>query len=177
VPRLKKVLETAVQEGGILHVRKSGSAGREHILAGSAQRQISSKRIVVAPRAVPPPPPGRYSHVCIVEAKRLMVISGQISMDRNGEVIGKGDFKRQFRQVYRYLGAILKEFGATWSDIVAFRTYLVDARDLPLFHKLRAELYKKIYPDGDYPANTLVVVDRLVHEDLMLEVEALVALD
>lgn len=135
------------------------------------------KRIVLKPKSVPPPPPGRYSHACIVEAKRLMVVSGQISTDRKGNVIGPGDFKQQFDQVYRNLGAILKEYGASFADVVTFTTYLVNARDLPTFHRLRAQLYKKIYPKGDYPANTLLVIDRLVLEDLMLEVEAIVAME
>ncbi len=141
------------------------------------RQQGDKKRIVPRPQSVPPPPPGRYSHVVIVQAKRLMVISGQIAVDRNGRVIGVGDFTRQFHQVYDYLGAILAEYGAAWSDVVGFTTYLVNARDLPLFHELRAKLYKKLYPKGDYPANTLLVVDRLVYEELMLEIEALVALD
>ena len=106
-----------------------------------------------------------------------MVVSGQISVDRRGRVIGAGDFKRQFTQVYHYLGAILKEYGASFHDVIQFTTYLVNARDLPRFHELRVKLYKKLYPKGDYPANTLLVVDRLVHEELMIEIEALVALD
>lgn len=135
------------------------------------------KRTILRPKSVPPPPPGRYSHAAIVEARRLMVVAGQISMDRRGKVIGPGDFKRQFHQVYRNLGAILKEYGASFTDVIQFTTYLVNARDLSLFHKHRAQLYKKIYPKGDYPVNTLLVIDRLVHEDLLLEIEALVALD
>jgi enamine deaminase RidA (YjgF/YER057c/UK114 family) len=135
------------------------------------------KRTVLRPKSVPPPPPGRYSHACIVEARRLMVVSGQIAVDRRGKVIGPGDFARQFHQVYRNLGAILREHGAGFRDVVQFTTYLVNARDLPTFHRLRAQLYKKLYPRGDYPANTLLVIDRLVLEELLLEIEALVALD
>ncbi len=135
------------------------------------------RRTILTPKSVPPPPPGRYSHVCIVEAKRLMIVAGQIAVDRRGSVIGPGDFKRQFNQVYRNLGAILKEYGATFRDVVQFTTYLVNARDLPTFHQLRARLYKRLYPKGDYPPNTLLVIDRLVLEELLLEIEALIALD
>lgn len=135
------------------------------------------KRTILKPRSVPPPPPGRYSHACVVEARRLMVVAGQIAVDRRGNVVGVGDFERQFRQVYRNLGAILKEYGAGFGDVVQLTTYLVNSRDLPVFHRLRAQLYRKLYPRGDYPPNTLLVIDRLVLEDLLLEVEALVALE
>jgi len=106
-----------------------------------------------------------------------MVVSGQIAVDRRGNVIGPGDFKRQFNEVYRNLGAILKEYDASFRDVVQFTTYIVNASDVPTFHQLRVQLYKKIYPKGDYPANTLLVVDGLVLEGLLLEIEALVALD
>lgn len=135
------------------------------------------KRTILRPKSVAPPPPHRYSHAAIVEAKRLMVVAGQISLDRKGKVIGPGNFKRQFNQVYANLGAILREYGASFHDVVQFTTYLVNSRDLPLFHQLRAQLYRKIYPKGDCPVNTLLVIDRLVFEDLLLEIEALVALD
>ncbi len=80
-------------------------------------------------------------------------------------------------QVYQNLGAILREYGAGFGDVVKFTTYLVNATDLPRFHELRALLYKRLYPKGDYPTNTLLVVDRLVLEGLLLEIEAVVALD
>jgi enamine deaminase RidA (YjgF/YER057c/UK114 family) len=115
--------------------------------------------------------------VAIVEAPRLMFVSGQISVDAGGRVIGDGDFKKQFTQVYQNLGAILREYGAGFGDVVKFTTYLVNATDLPTFHELRARVYKRLYPKGDYPTNTLLVVDRLVLEGLLLEIEAVVALD
>jgi enamine deaminase RidA (YjgF/YER057c/UK114 family) len=136
-----------------------------------------AKRQILVPRSVPAPPPGRYSQAAIVEARRLLVIAGQIAVDRRGRLVGAGDFKRQFNQVYRYLGALLREYGATFGDVIQFTTYLVDARDLPLVHRLCADLYKTLYPRRDYPPNTLLVVDRLVLEELRLEIEALVALD
>ena len=71
----------------------------------------------------------------------------------------------------------MREHGASFTDVVQFTTYLVNASDLPLFHRLRAQLYRRLYPKGDYPANTLLIIDRLVLEDLLLEIEALVALD
>ncbi len=138
---------------------------------------MTAKRAILRPKSVPPPPPGRYSHVAIVQARRLMFVSGQIAVDRRGKVIGEGDFDRQFAQVYRNLGAILKEYGVTFGDVVQFTTYLVNATDLPRFHQLRARLYRRLYPRRDYPTNTLLVVDRLVLDGLLLEIEAVVALE
>jgi enamine deaminase RidA (YjgF/YER057c/UK114 family) len=118
-----------------------------------------------------------YSHAVIVEARRLMFLAGQVSVDKNLKVVGKGDFARQFKQVFANMEAILKSAGATFNNVVQFTTYLVDSRDMPAFHAARQQMYKKIYPKGDYPTNTLLVIDRLASEDFLLEVEAIAALD
>jgi enamine deaminase RidA (YjgF/YER057c/UK114 family) len=41
---------------------------------------------------------------------------------------------------------------------------------------VRRALYPALFPKGRYPANTLVVVDRLVREEFLIEVEAVAAL-
>jgi len=38
---------------------------------------------------------------------------------------------------------------------------------------VRKELFAKIYPAGKYPPNTLLIVDRLVGEQFLIEVEAI----
>ena len=134
------------------------------------------KRTIFNPKTVAKPI-APYSHAAIVEARRFMFIAGQIALDKRGKLVGKGDFKRQFHQVFANLGAVLKGARATFNHVVQFTTFLVDSRDIPAFFAARNQLFKKIYPKGDYPPNTLVVIDRLVMEDLLLEIEAIAALD
>ncbi len=134
------------------------------------------KRTIVNPKTLAKPM-AAYSHAAIVEARRFLIIAGQIALDKQGRVVGKGDFQRQFSQVYANLGAALKAAGATFNNVIQLTTFLVDSRDIPAFFEARNGLYKKIYPKGDYPPNTLLVIDRLVLEDLLLEVEAIAALD
>jgi enamine deaminase RidA (YjgF/YER057c/UK114 family) len=40
---------------------------------------------------------------------------------------------------------------------------------------VRNELFARIYPEGEYPPNTLLMVDRLVGEQFVIEVEAIAA--
>ena len=134
------------------------------------------KRTILNPKTVAKPI-APYSHAAIVEARRLLIIAGQIAMDKRGKVVGRGDFKRQFDQVFANLGAVLKAAGANFNHVVQFTTFLVDSRDIPTFFQVRNKLFKKIYPKRDYPPNTLLVIDRLALEDLLLEVEAIAALD
>ena len=134
------------------------------------------KRTIVNPKGLAKPI-APYFHVAIVEARRFAFIAGQIAVDRQGKVVGKRDFSRQFNQVFANLEAALKGIGAGFSHVVQFTTFLVSSRDIPAFFEARNRLYKKIYPKRDYPTNTLLVIDRLALEDLLLEVEAIAALD
>ena len=121
-------------------------------------------------------PLGSYSHVARVKAGEFLFIAGQVAVNARGELIGADDFEAQARQVFRNLGAALKAAGAGYRNIVQFTTYLVDSRDIPKLRKFRERHYAKFFPDGKYPPNTLLIVDRLVREELLLEISAIAAL-
>ena len=93
----------------------------------------------------------------------------------NGEVVGRGDFARQFEQVFANLGGVLKGIGADYSSVVKFTTFLVEPDDIDSFMELRAALFPKLYPARVYPPNTLLIVKRLVKAEFLLEVEAVVS--
>lgn len=120
------------------------------------------------------PAQGLYSHVTRVPAGPLFFVAGQLAVDRAGNVVGKNDFDRQFHQVFDNLGDVLKGIGADFNDVVKFTTYLVHSQDLEKFMRLRAALFPKIFKGPLYPPNTLLTLDRLVKEDFLFEVEAVV---
>ena len=60
--------------------------------------------------------------------------------------------------------------------MVEFTTYLVGRESVPPFLEARAALFSTLFPDGDYPPNTLLVVDGLVREDFLVEIKAVAAL-
>jgi enamine deaminase RidA (YjgF/YER057c/UK114 family) len=91
-------------------------------------------------------------------------------------VVGDGDFRAQFQQVYTNLQAAVEAAGGTLASIIQLRTFLTRSEDLETFHECRRDLYPTAFPDGVYPPNTLLVVDRLVMPELLLEIEALVAI-
>ncbi|HTQ78012.1 MAG TPA: RidA family protein [Burkholderiales bacterium] len=104
---------------------------------------------------------------------KLVYVSGQVSYDRDGFVIGKDDMRAQAEQVFKCLTHNLRAAGATWSDVVKMNSYMVrmSAEALNLYREVRSR-----YLDPKrMPASTLVGVKRLVHEDLLLEVEVVAA--
>jgi|SRR5688572_25966249 len=119
--------------------------------------------------------PGTYTHTVTVEAAtRLVYVSGQIAFARDGSVVGKGDMRAQSEQVFANVTSALEAAGATWADVVKVNSYMVNMSPdaLAAYREVRARFLKP----GQLPASTLVGVTRLVHEDLLLEVEVVAAL-
>jgi enamine deaminase RidA (YjgF/YER057c/UK114 family) len=120
------------------------------------------------------PAQGLYCHATRVPVGSMLYIAGQLSVDKEGNIVGKRDFQRQFYQVFENLGTVLKALGADFNDIVKFTTYLVHSQDIEPFMKCRIALFPTIFTGPLYPPNTLLVVDRLVKEEFLFEVEAVV---
>ena len=122
------------------------------------------------------PTQGLYSQAAFVPAGMdTYHIAGQVSVDQDGAIVGGDDFGAQIRQVYGNLEAVLRALGESCDSIVSMRTYLVDAELLPTFMHVRADLFPRLFSESDYPPNTLLIVDRLVREEFLIEVEAVAA--
>jgi enamine deaminase RidA (YjgF/YER057c/UK114 family) len=134
-----------------------------------AQIEISNPEALGKPRAP-------YSHVAAVSpGARLVVIAGQVAIDRAGNVIGPGDIEKQAAQVFANLGEALKTAGADWNNVIQFMSFLTRREDIPGFAAFREREFRKLYPDNAFPPNTLLIVSGLVNEQLILEVQAIAA--
>lgn len=123
-----------------------------------------------------PEPIGLYSHVVPVPAGvQLLAVAGQLAVGPGGTSVGNGDFRAQFTQVFDNMQAVLSQYGARLTNVLKFTTYLVDPDDVARFYEVRAELFPGWFPNRRWPANTLVVVQRLVRPEFLIEVEALAA--
>jgi enamine deaminase RidA (YjgF/YER057c/UK114 family) len=116
--------------------------------------------------------PRFFTHTVAVTApSKLVCVSGQVSFDRDGKVVGKGDMAAQTHQVFRNLAMNLAAAGATWRDVIKLNGYMVNLNPDAL--RAYRETRERYLDAAALPASTLVGVERLVHEDLMLEVEAI----
>ncbi len=121
-------------------------------------------------------PLGLYSHIARARAAEFVFIAGQVATDPSGAVIGAGDFEAQCAQVFANIEAALKAVGGGWRHVVQFTTYLVHSQDIAKFAAFRQREFPRLFPDGAYPPNTLLIIDRLVQEPLLLEVQTVAAL-
>jgi enamine deaminase RidA (YjgF/YER057c/UK114 family) len=116
------------------------------------------------------PPAGMYSHVARVAPGELAFIAGQVAVDATGTTIGVGDLATQTNQVFKNIGDILNDLGSGFDQVVQLTTYLTSADSIPAFMEARAALFPKLYPDGKCPPNTLLIIDRLVKPEFLIEV-------
>ena len=103
---------------------------------------------------------------------KTVYISGQVAWNASGDVVGADDLRAQFVQVYENLRSLVAHAGGTLADVVQLRTYLTSRELLPAFVAIRNDLYPTLFPNREYPTNTLLIVGGLVDPALLLEVEA-----
>jgi len=121
-------------------------------------------------------PLGQYSHLTRVKASEFVFIAGQVGVDKVGKLTGSGDFDAQCMQTFANIEAALKSVDAGWGNIVQFTTYLVHSQDIAKFMAFRLREFPKMFVGGAYPPNTLLMIDRLVQEQLLVEVQAVAAI-
>lgn len=110
--------------------------------------------------------PFGFSH--IAKMGDTLHISGQLALDQEGNIVGKGDMIAQTEKAYENLKKCLESVGATMSDIVMLRIFVTD---LEAFKKT-GDIRKKYF--GKYrPATTGLEISRLYFDDALIEVEAM----
>jgi len=114
-------------------------------------------------------PLGKYSHVS--SAKGLTFVAGQVGIHVDGSLAGP-DLPAQMRQTFANIDAALKARGGSVANVMKFTTYLTDASLIAPFYETREQVFAELYPDGAYPPNTLLVIDRLVRPEYLIEIEA-----
>jgi enamine deaminase RidA (YjgF/YER057c/UK114 family) len=118
-------------------------------------------------------PPG-YSQVVEISAGRIIFISGQTALDRDGNLVGKHDFAAQAEQVFSNLAMALQARGCTAANLVKLTVFLTDMDNLGRYREARNRFFATVTPPAA-PAVTLVEVSKLYGADFMIEIEAIAA--
>jgi enamine deaminase RidA (YjgF/YER057c/UK114 family) len=111
--------------------------------------------------------PTGYTHVVKSAPGRTIYISGQIAFDKDGKVVGVGDFRAQTMCVFENLKVALAAAGATFDHVVKLTTFITDMKNAPILREIRTHYFGK-----NPPAGTLVQITGLVIPELMIEIEA-----
>ncbi|MCH7842912.1 MAG: RidA family protein [Chloroflexi bacterium] len=127
---------------------------------------MPERKPVIPPGAAPNPAlsPG-------VIVGDFLFVSGHVSTDNSGNVVGVGDAEAQSRQVMDNIRNVVTAAGGKMEDVAKITCFLTDIANYPAYSKVRAETWPK-----DPPASSTVVVAGLVRPEFLVEVEAIVRL-
>ena len=113
--------------------------------------------------------PRGYSHA--VKAGNIIFVAGQVGWDEERR-IAQDSFESQAVQAFENLKRVLEASGATLQDVVKINIYLKDVKALPKFREIRDRYFQP-----PYPASTLVQIVSLASPELLIEIEAVAAVD
>jgi enamine deaminase RidA (YjgF/YER057c/UK114 family) len=114
--------------------------------------------------------PNGYSHVAVVNSGKIVFISGQVGLNKQGEMVGKNDFRAQATQAFSNLKAALVASGAGFENVVKLNYYVVGLNHdkLLALRDVRDQFINKAHP----PTSTLAGIQALFREDAQIEIEA-----
>jgi reactive intermediate/imine deaminase len=127
-------------------------------------------REIIQPSSLLDPRP-RYAQVS--RNGNQVYLAGQLALDVNGNLVGKGDIETQTRKVFENLKRCLDAVGASFDNVVKINVYLTSITDqLGAVSKVRQEHFKT-----EAVPSTTVEVSALAHPDCLLEIEAIALMD
>lgn len=114
--------------------------------------------------------PKGYSHAAVIDLGncQMILLSGQVPLDKNGNLVGKDDVGKQSEQVFVNIKNILTELGGSMDNIVKLGIYIRHVSQLQSLRNVRDRFINTKTP----PTSTLLEVTKLFREDILVENEA-----
>jgi reactive intermediate/imine deaminase len=122
---------------------------------------------VIQPDSLPDPRP-RYSQGIQTEGGKLLFIAGQTAVDKDNNVVGKGDIDKQAEQVFANLAAVLDAAGGSFDNLVMTTAYLTDINYREAYNRIRLKYYRQ-----NCPVSTLLIVAGLANPDYLIEIDGI----
>lgn len=114
--------------------------------------------------------PKGYSQAAVIDLGtcKMMILSGQVALDPQGNLVGKDDAGKQAEQVFLNIQRIIESAGGTMDNVVKLGYFVTDVAQIQLIRNVRDKFINTKTP----PASTLVQVNKLFRSDILIEIEA-----
>jgi enamine deaminase RidA (YjgF/YER057c/UK114 family) len=114
--------------------------------------------------------PKGYSQVAQIDLGNatMLLISGQVPLDKQGNLVGKDDFAMQTEQTFTNIKNIIEEAGGNMNHLAKLSYFIRDVSKIQVVREVRDKFINIKTP----PASTLVEVSKLYRDDILIEIEA-----
>jgi 2-iminobutanoate/2-iminopropanoate deaminase len=126
------------------------------------------RREIRSPSLPAPMRGGAFSSGVEAPSGRTVYVSGQVSMDAEGNVVGEGDITAQTEAVLEHVKTVVEEAGGGMEDIVKLMVFITDMRLYDEIHEVRRRYFEE-----PFPASSMVEVSALIDPRLLIEIEAI----
>jgi 2-iminobutanoate/2-iminopropanoate deaminase len=108
-----------------------------------------------------------YGYAQAMKVGDTIYISGQVSHDDNGNIVGTGDMEAQMRQAYANIKKVLVQFGANMDNLV---DEILFVTDINTAFAAAAKCRQEIFSGTPVVSSTIVQIQRLAFPELMIEI-------
>jgi 2-iminobutanoate/2-iminopropanoate deaminase len=136
------------------------------------EEDVVVRREIRSPSLPAPMRGGAYSSGVEAPAGRTVYVSGQVSLDAEGNVVGEGDVRLQTETVLEHVKTVVEEAGGGMGDIVKVTVFITDMGLYDEIHEVRRRYFEE-----PYPASSMVEVSALIDPRLLIEIEAVAVIE
>jgi 2-iminobutanoate/2-iminopropanoate deaminase len=108
-----------------------------------------------------------YGYAQAVKVGDTIHVSGQVSHDDKGNIVGRGEMEVQMRQAYENIRKLLTQYGATLNNVVDETLFVTD---MDAAFTAAVKCRQDIFSGTPVIASTIVQIQRLAFPELMIEI-------
>ncbi len=108
-----------------------------------------------------------YGYSQAVKVGDTIYVSGQVSHDDEGNILGEGSMEVQMRAAYANIAKVLVQYGATMDNVVDETLFVTD---IDTAFPARVKMKQEIFSGSPVLASTIVQIQRLAFPQLMIEI-------
>jgi len=105
-----------------------------------------------------------YGYSQAVKVGDTIYVSGQVSHDDKGNILGEGDMEVQMRAAYANVEKVLAQYGLTMDNIV---DEILFVTDMDTAYAARVKMKQEVFSDSPVLASTIVQIQRLGSQQMI----------
>ncbi len=115
-----------------------------------------------------------YGYAQAVKVGDSIYLSGQVSHDDKGNIVGLRDMEAQMRQVYTNIQKVLAQYGATMDNVVDEVLFVTD---MDTAFAAAVKCRREVFSGTPVVASTIVQIQRLAFPELLIEIRCVAKLN